>query len=78
METVAGLEERIVKDIKEENITHAIHIRNYLGGIAKVKGKDTAKIMKNIAQGECNIYDGYKKTRKLWKNRRCVSNLKQV
>ena len=60
MSTVDGFEERIAKDIKEDRIGAAIDIRNVLGNIAKVGDKESARIIRDIAQGDYNIYDGHK------------------
>ena len=55
---VPGLEEKIVNDIKNDNIRMAIDIRK-LGDVSKVNDKLSRKILKDIAMGEEDIYTGY-------------------
>ncbi len=55
---VPGLEEKIVADIKNNNIRMAIDIRK-LGDVSKVNDKLSRKILKDIAMGEEDIYSGY-------------------
>ena len=55
---VPGLEEKIVSDIKNDNIRMAIDIRK-LGDVSKVNDKLSRKILKDIAMGEEDIYSGY-------------------
>lgn len=59
LQTVAGLEDTIVDEIKSGEIKQATDIRNVLGGIAKVDGNVTKKIMKNIAEKSIDIYQGF-------------------
>lgn len=59
LKTVAGLEDAIVNQIKKGEIKQAVDIRNKLGGIAKVGGKTTNRVMKEIAEEKIDIYDGY-------------------
>ena len=55
---VPGLEDKIVSDIKNNNIRMAIDIRK-LGDVSKVNDKLSRKILKDIAMGEEDIYSGY-------------------
>ena len=55
---VPELEEKIVNDIKNNKIKMAIDIRK-LGDISKVNDKLSKKILKEIADGEQDIYSGY-------------------
>lgn len=57
-EEVPGLEDKIVSDIKNNNIRMAIDIRK-LGDVSKVNDKLSRKILKDIAMGEEDIYSGY-------------------
>ena len=57
-EEVPGLEEKIIDEIKNNNIRMAIDIRK-LGDISKVNDKLSRKILKDIAMGEEDIYSGY-------------------
>lgn len=59
LKTVDGLEETIVKQIKNGEIKQAVDIRHKLGGIAKVTGKTAKRIMKEIAEEKTDIYRGY-------------------
>lgn len=59
LKAVDGLEETIVKQIKNGDIKQAIDIRHKLGGIAKVTGKTAKRIMKEIAEEKTDIYGGY-------------------
>lgn len=59
LDNVDGLQETINKDIKENKIVRALDIREKLGGIAKVKDKDSRKILRKVADGDADIYDGY-------------------
>lgn len=59
LKTVDGLEETIVKQIKNGEIKQAVDIRHKLGGIAKVTGKTAKRIMKEIAEEKTDIYGGY-------------------
>ncbi|HYF83757.1 MAG TPA: ParB/RepB/Spo0J family partition protein [Clostridia bacterium] len=58
-ETYANLDETIVTQIKNEEISQAIDIRNKLGVIAKVSGKTANKIMSGICEGKIDIYEGF-------------------
>lgn len=60
METVDGLEDKIKETIKNNEVNMALDIRNVLGGIAKVQDKESNKIMRDIADGKLDIYEGYK------------------
>ena len=55
---VPGLEDKIVSDIKKNNIRMAIDIRK-LGDISKVNDKQSRRILKDIAMGEEDIYSGF-------------------
>lgn len=55
---VPGLEDKIVSDIKSNNIRMAIDIRK-LGDVSKVNDKLSRKILKDIAMGEEDIYSGF-------------------
>ena len=57
-EEVPGLEDKIVSDIKNNNIRMAIDIRKP-GDVSKVNDKLSRKILKDIAMGEEDIYSGY-------------------
>ena len=59
METVDGLQEKINDSIKNNEIKMALDIRNVFGGIARVHDKESKKIMKEIAEGNLDIYEGY-------------------
>jgi len=59
METVDGLEDKIKETIKNDEVKMALDIRNVLGGIAKVQDKESNKIMRDIADGKLDIYEGY-------------------
>lgn len=59
METVDGLEDKIKETIKNNEVNMALDIRNVLGGIAKVQDKESNKIMRDIADGKLDIYEGY-------------------
>ena len=59
METVDGLEDKIKETIKNNEVKMALDIRNVLGGIAKVQDKESNKIMRDIADGKLDIYEGY-------------------
>ena len=57
-EEVPGLKEKIIDDIKNDRIRMAIDIRK-LGDISKVNDKLSNKILKDIADGNKDIYSGY-------------------
>lgn len=59
LDNVDGLKETINASIKENKVRMALDIRNYLGGVAKVKDKDSRKILRKIADKEIDIYEGY-------------------
>lgn len=73
-ETYANLDETIVTQIKNEEISQAIDIRNKLGVIAKVSGKTANKIMSGICEGKINIYEGFDRIQETGK----TSNAYQV
>lgn len=55
---ISGLENKIVADIKSDKIRMAIDVRK-LGDISKVNDKLSKKILKDIAEGEEDIYSGF-------------------
>ena len=55
---ISGLENKIVDDIKCDKIRMAIDVRK-LGDISKVNDKLSKKILKDIAEGEEDIYSGF-------------------
>lgn len=55
---ISGLENKIVVDIKSDKIRMAIDVRK-LGDISKVNDKLSKKILKDIAEGEEDIYSGF-------------------
>lgn len=57
-EEVPGLEDKIISDIKNDKIRMAIDIRK-LGDISKVNDKISDNVLKEIANGEKDIYSGY-------------------
>lgn len=59
MQTVDGLEDKIKEIIKNNEVNMALDIRNVLGGIAKVQDKESNKIMRDIADGKLDIYEGF-------------------
>lgn len=61
LETVDGLQDKINESIKNNEIKMALDIRNVFGGIAKVQDKESNKIMREIADGNLDIYEGYQK-----------------
>lgn len=60
-ETYANLDDTIVSQIKAEQISQAIDIRNKLGAIAKISGKTANKIMADISEGKIDIYEGFER-----------------
>ena len=62
IDTVDGLEDEIVRQIKSNEINRALDVREYLGGIAKIKSdKDVKKVMRDIAEEGLSIYEGYER-----------------
>lgn len=55
---IPNLEEEIVRQVKNDEITMAIDLRK-LGKIAQVDGKISQRILNDIASGEETIYTGY-------------------
>ena len=55
---IPGLEDIIIKSIKDDKIKMAIDIRK-LGDISKINDNLSKKILTEIAQGEEDIYSGY-------------------
>lgn len=55
---IPGLEDKIISDIKNNEVRMAIDVRK-LGDISKVNDKLSRKILKDIAMGEEDIYSGY-------------------
>lgn len=60
-ETMAELDQVIVKEIMNGGIRQAKDVRDYLGGIAKISGKTSSKAMMDIAAGKIDIYTAYDK-----------------
>lgn len=75
LKTVDGLEEAIVKQIKSGEIKQAVDIRNKLGGVAKVSDKIAKRVMKEIAEGKTNIYEGYEHVEDTGKTGNIYQNL---
>lgn len=76
---VPGLEEKIIDEIKNNNIRMAIDIRK-LGDISKVNDKLSKKTLINIAIGEEDIYSGYDKVAssgKMDNNFQFISNFRK-
>lgn len=73
-ETYAELDDRIVECIKHGEIVQAIDIRNKLGVIAKVESKVANKIIREIANGKIDIYEGFERIEDTGK----INNIYQI
>lgn len=76
---IEGLEEKIVEQIKNNELNMALDIRD-LGNICKVNDKLSKKILKDIVEGEETIYSGYEiiqSSGKLDNNYQLLSNFRK-
>lgn len=74
-ETSDNIDETIVSAIKSGNITDAKDMRK-LGEIAKVGDKQSKKVMKKIADGVIDIYEGYSEVQEAGKLDDIIKKLK--
>lgn len=59
--TLPDMDEKIVEQIKNGNITSARDIRDKMGAIAKLNSNIAKRTMRNIIDGKIDIYEGYER-----------------